>query len=559
MKLTFVRPHLSIGALTETNISDFTVLTGVNGSGKSHLLEALEVKSVLIDGRSDLNIVRFNFETFKLENEGAYNAMQLSAEREAAWNLLLQVRANVVQYKSALGPSYTELTQSLSSSGKSLWGVESGEVATYKRNLRTYFGSPQIKGNQASVGLFALAQKLPYSLDEISRSEFENLYQPFETKADFLPHALGKIIWDYYVKLRNNQVNEFQNEKHGKNYPVKTEREFTAAHGEKPWEVLNTVLKQFDSLDYRVDSPEGSDVFGNYTFQLVHTRLPKLEIPFSSLSSGERVLMALVASIYKVSADKFFPDVILLDELDASLHPSMIKNMLAVISNIFLERGIKVVLVTHSPTTIALAPEEAVYVMNKQSERRIEKSTKRIALSILTEGFATLEEGLTIFDEVARNKLSIVTEGHNVKYIERAMHLAGISGASLVEGLEDVAGKSQLKILFDFSHRVNHEKKVLFVWDCDAHYQLTEANNSHYFFLPKNAGNALASRGIENMFEEGLFNDYKKTITNSLGITKIEFDETRKRDFEKFVLQRKCAEDFRNFESLCSHIRALSA
>ena len=197
--------------------------------------------------------------------------------------------------------------------------------------------------------------------------------------------------------------------------------------------------------------------------------------------------------------------------------------------------------------------------MNKQSERRIEKSTKRIALSILTEGFATLEEGLTIFDEVARNKLSIVTEGHNVKYIERAMQLAGIAGASLVEGLEDVTGKSQLKTLFDFFHRVNHEKNVLFVWDCDANYQLTEANNTHYFFLPKNTGNALASKGIENMFDEGLFNDYKKTITNSLGLTKTEFDETRKRDFEKFILQRNCAEDFRNFESLCSRIRALTA
>jgi hypothetical protein len=219
MKLTFLRPHLSISTLAETNISDFTVLTDVNGSGKSHLLEALEVKSVLIDGRNDLNIVRFNFETFKLENEGAYNAMQLSAEREAAWNLLIsQVRPSVIQYKSGLGSGYTELTKTLVSRGHSLWNVPSGEVAAYRRNMRAYFGSPQIKGNQASVGLFALAQKLPYSLDEISRDEFQSLYQPFETKADFLPNALGKIIWDYYVKLRNNQINEFQNEKHGKQY-----------------------------------------------------------------------------------------------------------------------------------------------------------------------------------------------------------------------------------------------------------------------------------------------------------------------------------------------------
>lgn len=64
--------------------------------------------------------------------------------------------------------------------------------------------------------------------------------------------------------------------------------------------------------------------------------------------------MALVASIYKSSSDGAFPDILLLDELDASLHPSMIKNMIGVIEDIFLEQGIKVILVTHSPSTIAL-------------------------------------------------------------------------------------------------------------------------------------------------------------------------------------------------------------
>ena len=37
-----------------------------------------------------------------------------------------------------------------------------------------------------------------------------------------------------------------------------------------------------------------------------------LEIEFSNLSSGERVLMALVASVYKSSGDKHFPDLLLL-------------------------------------------------------------------------------------------------------------------------------------------------------------------------------------------------------------------------------------------------------
>ena len=61
---------------------------------------------------------------------------------------------------------------------------------------------------------------------------------------------------------------------------------------------------------------------------LIHTRKPSLEVELSSLSSGERVLMALVNSVYKPSSDNIFPNVLLLDALDASLHPSMMKSML---------------------------------------------------------------------------------------------------------------------------------------------------------------------------------------------------------------------------------------
>jgi AAA15 family ATPase/GTPase len=41
MKLTFVKPYLSIESFPECELPKFTVLTGVNGSGKTHLLQAI--------------------------------------------------------------------------------------------------------------------------------------------------------------------------------------------------------------------------------------------------------------------------------------------------------------------------------------------------------------------------------------------------------------------------------------------------------------------------------------------------------------------------------------
>lgn len=264
--------------------------------------------------------------------------------------------------------------------------------------------------------------------------------------------------------------------------------------------------------------------------------------------------MALVASIYKSSSDNHFPDVLLLDEVDASLHPSMMKNMLEVIKNIFLMQGVKVVLVTHSPTTIALAPEESIYVVNRSGKNRIEKKSKQDALAILTQGFATIEQGLKLFDEVARSKLTLITEGKNTLLISKALQLHGINDVEVLSGVEGVSGKNQLKTLFDFLSRTNHTNKVIFVWDCDVTYEIQPSNNTFPYTLPSNPDNAIAKNGIENNFPVSLFENFKKTISLSTGEVITEFDGARKRDFEKLVLEQSKVEHFEKFSALIAEI-----
>ena len=49
MKLTFVRPHASINGLDAITIPKFTLITGINGSGKTHLLNCIEAGHVSTD------------------------------------------------------------------------------------------------------------------------------------------------------------------------------------------------------------------------------------------------------------------------------------------------------------------------------------------------------------------------------------------------------------------------------------------------------------------------------------------------------------------------------
>lgn len=561
MKLRHVRDYLSISKFNDVDLPSFAVLTGVNGSGKSHLLKAIELKHVTVVGLENASIIHFDYESFRLENEAEFNSHQLSSERETAWNFYEKnVKPTAASWKTSLGNSYQELREHCIEKGRPLWYARSDEtIKPYRKTVNDLFSSKKFKQDSSARGIHSLIKKLPYSIDEITHDEFVARYEPYSYKQDFLPMQIGKIIWAYWVKLHLNRFRAFENGTTGSTYKVLSDDEFTRTHGEKPWDLINKILDQFTSLDYRVNSPEGADVFGTYQLKLVHTRTPNLEIDFSSLSTGERVLMALVASVYKASSDQFFPDLLLLDEIDTSLHPSMIKNLLDVIKTIFLDRDVKVILVTHSPTTIALCSDESIFVVNKAGENRIEPRSKQEALSILTEGFATLEQGVRLFDQISKETISIISEGHNVALIQLACDLAGCEDVDVVSGAEGTSGKNHLRTIFDFFAAVPHDKHVIVVWDCDVTFVLADKNRTHALVLEKNTDNAVATKGIENAFPEELFATFSKKITMSNGTEKTEFDDTRKKDFVDFVIERHNKEDFVNFMPLIQKIESLKS
>jgi hypothetical protein len=103
--------------------------------------------------------------------------------------------------------------------------------------------------------------------------------------------------------------------------------------------------------------------------------------------------MSFALCLYNASdkrQQKRFPKLLLLDEVDAPLHPSMVVSLLKTIQTVLVkDEGISVILTTHSPSTVALAPEESLYEMNPAGPL-VEKCSKGKALSILTTGVPTL-------------------------------------------------------------------------------------------------------------------------------------------------------------------------
>jgi predicted ATPase len=574
MKLKFQSKYLSIDYFEEVSIPEFTLLTGVNGSGKTHLMQAIQKGHVTVEGARNSRIVYFNYENFKLDNEASISPFEISNLRKSAWGEFINrqdsnTKGVIEAAKNGLGDHYLLIKKMSEQKELSIWQLprtafedEStfNAFQTYKFQIEEHLKNvDKARGDGRGSAYLAAIRKITKSLDECSEDEFQEHYIPYVLKGDFLPVQLGRIFADYFRKYDENEYRKFQNTSNGGMFPLLSADEFEAKNGPRPWVLVNELLSQFRGFPYRVNSPEGSHRDSDFKIKLVHQERPEVSPEFSELSSGERILLALVASIYKSRSDNQFPGILLLDEVDASLHPSMISNLLNTIREVFLKRGVLTLLATHSPTTIALAPEDSIHVVNPAGPKRIEQKNQNAALEILTEGFATLEKGVKLFDQVSRSPVTVISEGHNTKYLESALKHSGIENVEIVTGVENKTGKTQLKVLYDFFSKIPHDKKVIFVWDCDCvdYKSLPEVGNTVPFVFSRTE-NTLAKSGIENLFDEKLFTaEFLVTISKPNEPVLTNFHESSKSKFQQMILGRNNAQDFQNFRAFVEKVNSL--
>jgi hypothetical protein len=248
----------------------------------------------------------------------------------------------------------------------------------------------------------------------------------------------------------------------------------------------------------------------------------------------------------------------MLDEIDASLHPSMTRALLTTLQEVFVKRRTRVILATHSPSTVALAPEGSVHVVHKGPARqKIKLRPNKDALELLTEGFATLEDGLAVFNQIAKHEMCIITEGRNSNLIRKALQVLGQKDVEVVPGVEAVTGKDQLKTLFRIFCDAPIAKPVLFVWDCDVTFKLEDSGNAYALILPKNTANTVCQRGIENMFPDHLFTGFLSENKDSFGNVTTSFDPKRKRDFETHVLANATNDDYEQFKAIADRLNEI--
>lgn len=413
-RLIFNRTFKSIAAFDAVEMSDFAVLTGVNGAGKSHLLEAIENGAIGIEGvppnqpHGPRPIRRFDANTLVPQDTGPFSAAQISQEQSGFWTEISQHREqSLIPFRESvkqfglpaleslgvkellaltredfckLGASEDQASQIQTTISNGATNADNYVTSMFVRN------DPQNRTRLMS-GISSTARVPVFAMEQDDFfGEYPKLWHP----VDLFQQSFARLFSAYQRQWTLNKLKAVASSE-GEDVNFLTEEQFVAKHGSPPWTFLNEILA-IAQLDFRINAPNKWD---DRPYEAVLTDAKRgVTVKFNDLSSGERILMSFALCLYHASdrnsaAD--FPKVLLFDEIDAPLHPSMTRSLLRTIQTALVDQHrIKVILTTHSPSTVALAPSDSIYVMQKQGKNRLHATTKDAALGILTAGVPTL-------------------------------------------------------------------------------------------------------------------------------------------------------------------------
>lgn len=397
IKLVETRRYKSVVGIGTVTVPPLTILAGVNGAGKSHLLKAIKegaVRAYIDDQIIDLgDIALYDWTDFAIKTPATASAWQIGQRRDQLWKTMQgqlktgKAGQRIKNHQDRLGRHFTD-TQLLRTPIDELGLPEelAKNVEKERREIRndllTSLGVPHIELAEA---IERIAKKL---IVEVPEKDFLVAAAMVAQRADPLQIQVSELFLAYRSVLDRNDLLRLKAEHEGASTEYLSDDKFIASFGPPPWDVLNGLLADL-GLDFEVDKPTVAQE--NYDVSLIQ-RTSHAAVPFADLSSGEKVLMALAISLYGLGESRNhirLPKLMLLDEIDAPLHPDMTRMFFRVIEQLLLAQGVGVIMATHNPSTVALSSEGSVLRMSK-TVPRITAVTRQQALTHLTSGVTAL-------------------------------------------------------------------------------------------------------------------------------------------------------------------------
>ncbi len=350
-----------------------TLITGYNGAGKTQLLQLINATV----GQS----VTSNSDTFVYNPNGADYSVKIenfSIQESGANILWADNYGQVVFQGNILYKDFKEVCLEIYSIINPTQKNHILNTLGRKNNPNGNRNQPEIISNtQLRQMIKQLSGKLISEIEKNSNKTKEELL-PADILGFFPVHVL-------VTELQPNQTDQilsFYFYCHQYKVAYNKKHNISNDLGEAPWDIFQQVI---DSLgfNYKVTAPDINklnDILSMelnemsekpYKIILIDNDSGK-EISFNNLSSGEKQLFSIGMLRYSTELRNNKRKLILLDEPDAHLHPSMIKQFFEIVNDFLVkENGIKVIMTTHSSSTLVLASKYQnldLFFMNRSSE-----------------------------------------------------------------------------------------------------------------------------------------------------------------------------------------------
>lgn len=324
------------------------IISGVNGSGKSQLMDIINGSQSVHPGISHIDLNKYRIDSCVSINGICLNTEEIFRrsfkDNINISNISMPNPKNSLWHKNEAWKFFSDYN---------LWDNKSDDYSKSKfiitnlleehgKKISPKFNASKPNNTDTFISEKEFIESLPdtflWEKDDMFSNKIDDLFYAFAAKRHDKQAAMGRenggFNNDEYIKSAPWTLLNELFEKLNFNYRFKNDYEFETPNlTEKPmiYPILNNGTIDFDS--------------------------PR---ELSDLSDGEKSLISLTFALLN---EKRRPveKLLLLDEFDNTLNPSLIESLFIVIEEYFIKQGTTVILTSHSPVTISLAPEYATY------------------------------------------------------------------------------------------------------------------------------------------------------------------------------------------------------
>jgi len=490
MKIVLGTEYKSLAPFESEELTDLCVITGKNGSGKTQLLQLFWEKSQNKVQVSTINLsVLPNIDFQKMQFEGIAKAHSSPIGYDTWKNKINGYLTNWTPqvrefFNYIIDKKLEDSIQVLNLKGaRNLLSNELDYRTLVAKALGDHITADKIT-YQHENSLIAKLQNINIFINiikeicEFTGKKVNELVVPDFFKTPIKEHLLDhtslftsqiETVFFNYARRRDINIRGWvlKTTDGEKNNSV-LDTEFVSK-SIPPWTLINNIFETHNIDFYIKEIPRNEFTSEVPIIVELFKKSINKQIEFGLLSSGEKIIIGLILKLFTgiyYDGKLEFPELLLLDEPDAHLHPEMSKLLLDILHETFVKKyGIKVILTTHSPSTIALVPENCIYQLINGNETKLKKISKDYALEILTSFIPTLSI------DYRNHKQVFVESPTDVAYYQRIhdRHHQNKKLSSKLYFISNTAGKSNCsnvyKIVKEIRNSGNTTSYGIVDWD----------------------------------------------------------------------------------------------